>query len=364
MGIIWLAVNQLLYARFGIVTNFESAKYIEQADFLLSQGAYASGNFIFYSVPILIIALSKITGSFPWLVVLLQLLVNAVSVLCFYRLNLRLTRNQLGSLVVTILLVTMIYYQLYNFYLFTESLYFSFSILYTYLLFRIRKPSASNLLLLFGCLSLLYFTRPTGVFFVPATILFLVFRFYRRKAWTITVLFGLAAVVLLYLLLNLALPSGGEFDFLLPYLDERVICGVPTVQQKNAISIPGEKNSVEGLWYIITHHTGLFLDLGLRRLAAFFGVIRSHYSTWHNLYLVLYFWPVYAVIILRLRKLIRYFLPESIFLFLNIFFIMVTVVLSCDEWHNRFILALLPFFLLLGSTALLAKRKTGDLNVQ
>lgn len=360
LAITWLAVNLLLYTRFGIVTGFESAKYVEQADLLIAQGNYASGNFIFYSVPIFLIALSKVSGTFPWLVVLLQLVVNAVSVFCFYRLALQLTRSHVASFVATFLLVTMIYYQLYNVYLFTESLYFSFSILYTWLLFRIRKRSAANLALLFCSLALLYFTRPTGVFFVPATILFLVFRFYRRKAWTITAVIAIASVFLLYLLINLALPSGGEFDFLLPYLDERVICGVPTIEQKHAITVPGEKNSVEGLWYVITHHTDLFVRLGARRLAAFFGVVRSHYSFWHNLYVVFYFWPLYLLIILGSIKLTRHFLPETLYLFANIFFIAVTVMLSCDEWHNRFILALLPFFLLLGFTALLAKAKTGE----
>lgn len=363
VSICWIAINLVSYIRFGIVTGFEAAKYIEQANLLLAEGRYQSGNFFFYSIPILVIAASKVTGGFPWMAIGLQLVVNAASLFYFYRLNFLLTKHHLASVVACVLLATMFYYQLYNVHLFTESFFFSFSILYTYLLFSISRISVRNIGLLLLGVSLLYFTRPTGVFFIPASILFLLFRFYRNKAWLITVFGGLAALVILYGLLNLALPSGGEFDFLLPYIDERIICGVPTTRQINQITVPGEKNSVEGLWYVITHHTDLFLDLAIRRLVMFFGVVRPYYSTGHNAYLILYFWLPYAVIVFRFRKLVGAFLPQSLYLFSNIFFIMITVMLSCDEWHNRFILALMPFFLLLTFVALFAKTKTAAINV-
>jgi hypothetical protein len=216
-------------------------------------------------------------------------------------------------------------------------------------LFSISKLSFKNILLLLLGLAFLYFTRPTGLFFIPSTIVFCLLKFYRKKAFLLLSLFIVAGVVSLYYLLNFALHSGGEFDFLLPYSKEMVICGVPTVQNNHAIVIPVDKNPIEGLWYIMSHHTSLFFNLAGKRLAAFWGVTRPYYSLFHNLFIGLYFYNSYLLILAGLQKLIRNFLPQTIFFFCNIFFIMITVALSCDEWHNRFLLSMLPFLLLLAS---------------
>ncbi len=356
----WLLLQVLLYRHFGIVTAYESAKYIDQADNILQTGHYSSGNFLFYSIEILVIAFSKITGTFPWSVVLIQMSVNAVSIVLFYKLALSMSNSHFRSFIVTFLFITMYYYQLYNVHLFTESLYFSFGIIYTYLLFSIPNLSFKNILLLILGLSVLYFTRPTGLFFIPSTIVFILFKFYRKKALLLLSIFITSGLILLYLLLNFALKSGGEFDFLLPYLDERVLCGVPTIQGQNNIVVPLEKNSVEGLWYIITHHPSLFFDLAGRRLTAFWGVVRPYYSLTHNLFIGFYFYGAYVLIILGLKKLVRKFIPQIVFFLCTILLVMITVALSCDEWHNRFILALLPFFLLMACGGLTAKTKIVD----
>ena len=354
---LWLMVQVVLLSHFGIVTEFEAPKYINEANRLLSTGHYSTGNFLFYSVQILLITFSKITGTFPWLVVFVQMIANAISLVLFYKLCLAITKNHLQSFIVSLLLTVMFYYQSYNVHLFTESLYFSFGIIYSYVLFSIKKLSIKNSLLLAACLSVLYFTRPTGVFFIPSTILYLIFAFYRRQALLLILIFSVLGIASLYLLLNFALGSGGEFDFLLPYLDERVICGVPTISVPHNITVPTHKNSVEGLGYVITHHTHLFLSLASRRLIAFWGVIRPYHSFSHNVFVGLYFYATYVLILIRFKKLVQNFLPQTIFFLCNILLVMITVILSCDEWHNRFILALLPFLLLMAYSTLGAKSK-------
>src|SRR5688500_14672738 len=84
LGCFWLTINLVSFSLFGIVTGFEASKYIRQANLLLAEGHFESGNYIFYSIPVLIIAFSKATGSFPWLVVVLQLMVSALSLFYFY----------------------------------------------------------------------------------------------------------------------------------------------------------------------------------------------------------------------------------------------------------------------------------------
>jgi hypothetical protein len=354
---LWVVLQCFLFYRFGIVTQFESEKYIHEAKVLLQTGRYDSGNFLFYSVEILLIAFSFITHTFPWLVIIIQIFVNGISVYLFYKLSFNITKDELKSFFVTVFFLLQYYYQLYNVHLFTESLYFSFGIIYTWQLFSIKALSIKQCLLLLSGLIVLYFARPTGLFFIPSTILYLVFKFYRKRAQLILPAFFVMGILLLYFLLNFALNSGGEFDFLLPYLDERIICGVPTIVGQHRIEIPVEKNSVQGLFYIITHYPSLFFSLAAKRLLTFFGVVRSYFSLGHNIFIAIYFYATYLLIIVGFPRMVRRSLEQAIFLFANIFFMMVTVMFSCDEWHNRFILAVLPFFLLLASGALLTNKK-------
>jgi hypothetical protein len=355
LGVLWTIVHLILLWHFGIVTEFESKKYIEQADSFLTNREYTSPNFIFYSIQILLIALSKSTNTYPHLIVFVQLLFNALSMALFYKLNFYCTKNHFKAFIVTALLICMIYYEIYDLYLFTESLYFSFGIIYTYFLFSINKLSLKNIYLLILGMAVLYFTRPTGIFFIPSTIAFCVFKFYRNKALLLLALFFVAGILTLYYLLNFALGSGGELDFLLPYSKEMILCGVPTLQSTNAINIPLNKSPMEGLWYIMTHHSTLFFYLVNKRLAAFWGATREYYSPLHNMFLRIYFYTCYLIILFGLRKLFKKLIAETIYLLCNIFLIMSTAALSCDEWHNRFLLSILPFLLLLVSFVI--KRK-------
>jgi len=353
--IVWIVLQLLFLFRFGIVTQFESEKYITEAKALLQTGRYTSRNFLFYSTEILLIALSCVTHTFPWPVVAIQIIVNGISICLFYKLCFYITKNQSTAFFATLFFLLQYYYHLYNVHLFTESLYFSFGIIYTWLLFSLTRLSVKNIALLVLGLLVLYFTRPTGLFFIPSTIFFIIFKFYRRKAKLLLSALFVFGIVLLYFLLNFALNSGGEFDFLLPYLDERVICGVATISGQHRIHVPMEKNSIEGLFYIITHYPILFFSLAGRRLLTFFGVVRPFFSIAHNIFIAAYFYSAYVMIAIGFKKIITAFLPQTIYLLTNIFFVMITVMLSCDEWHNRFILAVLPFFILLASGALINK---------
>jgi hypothetical protein len=351
LGILWIIVHLFLFWRFGIVTEFESKKYIEQADFFLINGHYTSQNFVFYSIQILLIAISKLTNTFPLLIVFIQLIINALSLGLFYKLGLFFTKNHFRSFLITALLICMIYYETYDLYLFTESLYFSFGIIYTYILFSIKKLSLKNICFLFFGMVILYFTRPTGIFFIPSTFLYILIRFYKIKPGFVLPLLFFVGFSLFYFLLNATLNSGGELDFLKPYLYEMVICGVPTIKNQNNILNHIDNNEIGNLWFIVTNQPTLFINLAFKRFIAFYGVVRDYYSLPHNLFIALIFYTTYLLGIFNIKKQIRNFLPQTIYFICLIFFITITVVLSCDEWHNRFILGLLPFFLLIASNS-------------
>lgn len=343
---IWMSMQVFIYFYRGIVTDLEATKYIEQANIFLQTGFYSSKNYIFYSVQILLIAFCiKFNISFS-LLIIFQMLINGISIICFYKLIKQLTKNKSLSYFGVFYFIIFYYYYLFNTYLFTESIFFSFSVIYTYFLFSLKRISGFNGMLIFLFLILLYLTRPTGIFFLPATYLFLMIKFYSERVWMITGISSLFAVGLFFLF-NYSLGSGGEYDFLLPYLKEMVICGIPTITNTHSISIPVEKNSIQGLFYIITHFPDLFFSLSIRRLSAFFGVSRTYYSLFHNIFISVYFYLMYLIILFGIRKIFSKFKAEVWFSITNIALMATTAVFSCDEWSNRFIISQLPFFLIL-----------------
>lgn len=357
---LWLALQAYFFGRFGIVADYEAPKYIEQAQHLITHGHYTSRNFLFYSTEILLIAIGLKTGMGYAFAIAVQLIFNGLSVYCFYQTILHFTRSTKAAFLFTVVFLSMIYYHLYNVHLFTESLYYSFTTIYAFILFSIKKPTLKSIVLALLGLALLYFTRPTGIFFLPATLLYFIIKFYKGKTVLLPGLFITAALILMYFLLNFAMKSGGEFDFLLPYSSKMIICGVPTIDTPSAITIPVEKNTLGSLWYLITHHTSLFLELAGKRLIAFWGVVRPYYSLPHNLFIAIYFYTAYLLIIIRIKRAFKSYFSEIAFFSVVILLVMSTSMLSCDEWHNRFILALLPYLLFLACLTIYKNPKLSE----
>lgn len=341
---------QILFLfKFGIFTQLEAETYITIAKQLISTGHYPSGNFLFYSVQILLDAVCIKTSLSFGFIVAIQLLLNGLSVIFFYKLIHQTTGIHKVAFGFTLLFLSMFYYHLYNVYLYTESIYFSLTILFTYYLFSINSLSYKNIIPVICFTILLSITRPTGIFFFPAAFLYLTFKFFGRKAWLITIISMIVCTITFYFLVNFAIGSGGSLNFLLPYLDERIICGVPTITRPNNIQMHGNPNSIQGLWYIITNYTGLFLSLALKRFFAFFGMYRPYYSKFHNAYIISIFLSVYVLILFSIKKLLHQFLPVTFYCFIIILLFTITVTVACDEWHNRFIFGLWPLFLLMAS---------------
>jgi hypothetical protein len=161
--------------------------------------------------------------------------------------------------------------------------------------------------------------------------------------------------------LNSALGSGGGLDFMLPFRDERIICGVPSLPQFIDIKTSENGNSIYGLLYYATHNFSQFIRLVRLRTFAFFGLYRSYYSLAHNSYLIVYFNMIHLMAILGIFYWTKIQKLKLLFLLSFIFLTWVTVILTCDDWHNRFYLNISPYLILL-SMAFVSKliKKAGN----
>ncbi|MBS1598483.1 MAG: glycosyltransferase family 39 protein [Bacteroidetes bacterium] len=349
--ILWILLNIFLLLKNGVVTVGEAEKYIGEAHRFADSGTLSSSNYWLYFTQIFLLTVSfKLNLGFVF-VLIIQMLFNFIACFCFYRLLENIFGRKDIALVGTGILISNFFYQEFNTFLQTESLFYSFSLIFTCYLLRIDKLSVNNVVRILAWLILLSFTRPTGLLFLPPAVIYLFFRFLKNISIVKKTILFSGSVILFLFVLDKALGSGGEFDFMLPFRSETIICGVPTLQGPIQIDAIENGNSVYGLFYYIMHNFGQFLRLSGERTLAFFGLYRNYYSRSHNIYLVAYFYPLYLLAFLGIRYWFQNHLYIVLYFFSVILLTWITVFMSCDDWHNRFFLSISPYLIIMSMGA-------------
>ena len=342
----WFSAQAYLFFINGINVDGESINRINEAKRLLNgDGLTGYSSYMYFLETFLIFISLKLKLGFAFAVAM-QLLINLYALNCFYKYLHFLYGNLIMALVGGCLLLLCVYYQLYNTYLYTESLFFSLSIIYSCFLLRIRELNIKNIVIIFLFLVLLCITRPSGIFFLAATLVYLFF-FISNK---INTFLKIASFILFFVavlfFLNLLMGAGSGIDIILPFKNEMVICEVPTLSYNVNIDTVKNGNSLYGLFYYITHNTEQFYRLALLKSESFFGLVRPYYSKAHNLFLITYFYSLYLLIFATLLKFNKK-LPLAFIYFMAIIVVYwFSVAFSCDEWHNRFFLTLTPFLII------------------
>ncbi|MBC7950117.1 MAG: hypothetical protein H7Y42_19695 [Chitinophagaceae bacterium] len=350
LGLCWLVVQAVLFYQHGIQTDYEARKYIEEADRIIDTGRVSTPNFWLYSVQIFLIAAAKTLNTGYLSVVFIHWILNIIATWALYKFASRWA-NKLTGLVIALLFIINLPMQTFNSFLQTESLFFSFTILFSCYLLSLQRLAVRNFLAVLAFLILISFTRPTGLLWIPCTFLYLFFRFFRNFSVLIKIGITIVATIGFLFFLNAALGSGGELDFMLPFRDERIICGVPTLSQFVEIKTSDNPNSIGGLLYYVTHNAEQFFRLAWLRTKAFFGLARDYYSKGHNLYLHVYFYILYLLALIGIRGWVRMNKHLLIYCLSLIFLTWASVILTCDDWHNRFFLSVVPYIYILSIPA-------------
>ncbi len=359
LGFAWTLVQGTQLWNNGIVTNLEAEKYITQASYFLQFGKFESHNFYLYSTQIFLIATAiKLHVGFT-VIVIIQLLLNLFATIMFCRLAIFFLKNQALAVAATFFFIVNIPYQVYTSFLFTESIFYSLTIIYSSYLLRLEKLTFKNIFFLIIFLALLSVTRPTGILFFASSAIYIFFRFLNNVSVLYKTLIIAVSMVIFLTTVNMMLQAGGEFDFMLPFKKENIICGVDTNINMD-IKILENGNSLKGLLYYISNNEQQFLKLSKLKTISFFGMVRSYYSTSHNTFLILFFYPFYILSAIGIRKKIMHKDKTTIFLFTIIMLYWTTTLLTCDDWHNRFILTVSPFLFLLGLAAFSKKDVPSD----
>jgi hypothetical protein len=342
---VWFAAQLTCWLLWGTQTQLESLKYIHAADYLLETGSFPEKRYWFYSITVFLIALSKLLNAGYGFVFFIQLLLSLAAHLVFFNsLRAQCRENHFAPLITTIFLCLVLPYQRWNFTLYTESLFYSLVLIFFSFCIRQKEYNIKTFLIQSLLLCLVIVSRPLGILILIPWILYLFFQS-PKKIKIVLAFISIAGLLFMIFIANIILTSISDWKVLKPFEEGSVICAMP-LNKISIIQLNQKENPFLQLFQFIKLYPKEFLILSLKKTKAFFLMTRDYYSTGHNLALVFLSFLFYIPL---LFSLFREKLNVSIlFSTLIILFFYAAIVLQCDDYHNRFILTLVPVFIYAG----------------
>ncbi|HMG81860.1 MAG TPA: hypothetical protein VK559_02385 [Ferruginibacter sp.] len=344
----WFLSLLVYYNLFGIFTQLEAEKYIYQADYFLRYGAMSATRYWFYSATIFIIALATKTSIGLVGAFFIQAGINLFGYLFFYK-ALKTIFTNITALVIIVYLLVFLPYQSWVVYLYTESVFYSSVLLLLSVLILYKPDNIKNIAIIALAVLFTIISRPLGILFAISTYLYLFYA--ANKKWKVIIFCGsILLLMAFYFIVNTIFSSIEDWTITKPFEEENIICDLPSTIHTTILYLDKSAGPVYQLFYYIYHNFGHFIHYAGIKLRYFFLMRRDYYSNRHNYSLLLNIIPIYILSVAnlfiksrRLKKEIMVFLVSSIFLYA------VTIVLQCDDYHNRFILSIYPFFVILAA---------------
>ncbi len=348
LATVWLLIQVGYLKIFGIVTTRESTKYIEECQYLLQYGHFSDNKYLFYSVYILIHIFFYKLGFEIVGVYLAHLLLNLLAAYFFFELNYRITHKKSIAFIAVLLLLMTQTFEMWTIYLYSESVYSSLIILFAYCFFVLNHQKKYNLILTTVLFILIIFSRPTGLLMIPVLASYFFFLLIEQTKYLKALLFMSIITNAFFFLLNYAMCSSTTFDFMKPFLENEVLCYIPT-ENTPALTKHTGSNSILNIFEYILDNKKQFIYISYQKFISFWGLQRSYDSKAHNLYFSFFFYPIYLLGVIGLFSLFTKEKKVALFIILLFTIYTLGVILTCDDWNNRFNIPLIPFIMLLGA---------------
>ncbi len=345
----WLISTTIYLSIYGVVTELEAAKYINEANYYLNTGSFSAPRFYFYSATIFMLALAiKINiGMFGAFVI--QALLNLFAFMLFYQALTKIFQKPITPILIILYLLAFSPYQSWVVFLYTESIFFSSILILISTLILYKPDNLKNILIIALALLFCFISRPLGILFGAGVYLYIFYS--ARNKWRIVIGFSSLLFILLgYFFINVIFSSIHDWSITQAFEEESIICDLPASQPYQQIDLSESGSPIYKLWYYISHNFSHFLRFAGTKLQYFFLMTRDYYSSLHNAFLLLNVIPLYLLAAGSFFIKRKYFSKGVIvFLVATILVYTATIILQCDDYHNRFILSIYPVFVLLAA---------------
>ena len=171
-GVIYFAVSLFILYKYGINTNGEATKYIEDAHRILNGENLRNGFFskFYFTYSVLVSVFIYFSFNLQG-IACIQILLSFIAACCVYKILLAETCDQNISFITFATYLLCFPIQKWNFFLYTESLHTSFAVAGLYFLYTVfQKAQIKRGWMLIFFLLLIVFSRPVGIIFFFATV--------------------------------------------------------------------------------------------------------------------------------------------------------------------------------------------------
>lgn len=350
IGLLLLAfilVHLTLLLTIGVQTGLEADKYVGEGTNLYLGKGLSEGKYVLYAPVILLVwACKSLHISILWIIPF-QIALSAFSQYCFYRMVEKIT-NSNNAFICSLLLLICIPYQQWNLFLYSDSIFISVCLLLTYSIYRSSAgKGVFAILYALPMLALLLFSRPSGIFLILPFCIYFLLTAKNSLTRLVNGVIALGMLAFSYMGTNFVFRNSSDMNILIPYIEEHIICFVPTRTAGNSLEIVQTGNAVHDLWYYVTHNPSHFLKLMLLRLKSVFFLYRPYYGMLHNAYLLMFTGFIYVTGIVGIKRLLRMTFSIKYFFIALLIIYPLCIAIQCDDWHSRFVMILFPYLCLL-----------------
>lgn len=344
--LIWLGIQLYLWQSLGIKVMTDSYRYLSFSKYITDYGidiTSHSSRYISYSI---FLAFCLHFNQSLLLAISLQIIISGLALVSLYSSVLHLTKDKLCASLTALFFILWIEISSWNFYILTESLFISLTIIIFYLLiFSCKKYHFFLFLLLFGLITL----RPNGFIPVVATGVY----FYRtlwieypKKRHLYTLL------TIIFLLFNLVLLNNyllRTFKILEVYNRGDIIFGYWDLLIKpNSPKLPTTHFPLLNLIIFFLQNIPYFIQAGFLKVFYFLAHTKPFYSVIHNIYISIFLFPIYVFALLnKFNKE-----PPFLFIYTIIGLQTIMVFLTTEDWDGRFLMPILPFIFILSAKSI------------
>jgi len=346
--LLWLLVQALLFIKFGAQTSVDSTVYIDDANQILS-GNLPEGRSVWYLGYSLFLALVFLLKGTITTVVFIQIILSGVAALGLYVIAQEIYRDQYIALLAVLLYLLWIKIHQWNTFVYTESLFTTFTILSFAALIKSRERWKYGLALLMIVFT--FFIRPTGFAFVSGLAWLIIMSLTICLSRRVILFMGVGGLLAATLLLNKMLL---DYTLIDSYVKAELI--YPDINlgltPAHDVWLPDESSSpLVQLVQFIIHNPLYSLKLFFLKLILFLGNVKPYFSYLHNILIVCTLYPLYFFAVKgyinfppeRKEKhfIVAYVLVQSL-----------TVAFTTENWDGRFLIPLLPFIFILSAAGI------------
>ncbi|WP_113922807.1 glycosyltransferase family 39 protein [Cognataquiflexum aquatile] len=355
--ILFTILNSLLFLKLGIKVVDDSPRYLGYADRIMEMGFFFDPHEFWYiSYPLFMILVRMVHDSME-MVIISQVLLSLGALVAIYLTSLKLFKNPVAAFLTGFLYMLFFEISIYNYYILCESFFVSMTCISLYFLVKWYKNEITPANIILGTLVLVLtlFAKPTGIVLLAAIISYWIYRIFASiHRPVLKICLGLGLLIPLFLLGNKMLTT---FSFMNEYIRGDVIFGMfqyknsphyelLTVARPDTLYIPDAQHSpLVRLFLFVLFNPIYWGTLFLSKIFLFLFHIRPFWSTWHNLFSLIYLIPVYYFAMKAIRKK-TVTGEESVFVMVYILFHAMIVGIMTEDWDGRFLIPVLPVILI------------------